>query len=139
MARDKKIARPAKARKPRSKKSQIAVTDVVPSLCEPPAVLAAAAHEPQSPPVELPECLDSSAAEAVRNLFLSVRGRSIEVDASQVRRVGAQSLQILIAATRTWQADGQSYRLVNPSPALTDTIALLGLTGAELSIAETCR
>ena len=57
----------------------------------------------------LPDCLDASAAAAVKDMLLARRGNALVVDASQVRRVGAQSLQVLIAAARTWQADGQSY------------------------------
>lgn len=77
--------------------------------------------------VMLPECLDSAAASAVKDMLLARRGSPLVVDASQVRRVGAQSLQVLIAAARTWQADGQSYRLTNSSAELLDTLTLIGL------------
>ena len=55
----------------------------------------------------------------------------------QVRRVGAQSLQMLIAAARTWQADGMSYCVTNSSSELLDTIALIGLSREDLMLQGT--
>jgi len=85
----------------------------------------------------LPDCLDASAAAAVKNMLLARRGNALVVDASQVRRVGAQSLQILIAAARTWQADGMSYCVTNSSSELLDTIALIGLSREDLMLQGT--
>ena len=95
-------------------------------------VAAAPVAEANSGALILPDCLDSSAVTAVRDMLLARRGNAIVVDASQVRRVGAQSLQVLIAAARTWQADGHSYRVTNSSPELLDTIALVGLAHKDL-------
>jgi chemotaxis protein CheX len=85
----------------------------------------------------LPDCLDASAAAAVKDMLLARRGNALVVDASQVRRVGAQSLQILIAAARTWQADGMSYCVTNSSSELLDTIALIGLSREDLMLEGT--
>jgi chemotaxis protein CheX len=85
----------------------------------------------------LPDCLDASAAAAVKDMLLARRGNALVVDASQVRRVGAQSLQILIAAARTWQADGMSYCVTNSSSELLDTIALIGLSREDLMLQGT--
>jgi anti-anti-sigma regulatory factor len=82
----------------------------------------------------LPECLDASAATAVKEMLLARRGSALVVDASQVRRVGAQPLQILIAAARTWQADGQAYCVSNPSGELLETMALIGLAHGDLML-----
>ena len=94
--------------------------------------VAVAATDSDSQALILPDCLDSSAVTVVRDMLLARRGNAIIVDASQVRRVGAQSLQVLIAAARTWQADGHGYRVTNSSPELLDTIALVGLAHADL-------
>jgi chemotaxis protein CheX len=94
----------------------------------------AATAESDSQALMLPDCLDSSAVTIVRDMLLKRRGNAIVVDASQVRRVGAQSLQVLIAAARTWQADGHSYRVTNSSPELLDTIALVGLAHEDLML-----
>lgn len=93
-----------------------------------------AVAESDSQALMLPDCLDSSAVATVRDMLLARRGNAIVVDASQVRRVGAQSLQVLIAAARTWQADGHSYRVTNSSPELLDTIALVGLAHEDLML-----
>ncbi len=89
-------------------------------------------------PLMLPECLDSSAAADVKDKLLERRGNPLVVDASQVRRVGAQSLQILVSAARTWAADGLSYRLTNPSSEFLDTIALVGLPRQDLLLEGSC-
>lgn len=80
----------------------------------------------------LPDCLDSSAAATIKEMLLARRGNALVVDASQVRRVGVQPLQVLVAAARTWQSDGQGYRLENPSPEFLETIALVGLPREDL-------
>lgn len=83
-------------------------------------------------PLVLPETLDSSCAVSVRNMLLERRGSPLVVDAGQVRRTGMQAVQILIAAARTWQADGQSYAVTNPSSEFLDTITLVGLTREQI-------
>lgn len=85
-----------------------------------------------SQPLMLPDCLDSAAAITIKEMLLTQRGNAIAVDASQVRRVGVQSLQVLVAAARSWQRDGSSYRLENPSSEFLETIALVGLPHQEL-------
>jgi anti-anti-sigma regulatory factor len=82
----------------------------------------------------LPDCLDASAAAAVKEMLLARRGAELVVDASQVRRIGAQSLQVMIAAARTWQADGLSYCVSNSSSELLETIALIGLSREDLML-----
>lgn len=96
------------------------------------SIMEVAAETPS--PVEdtklvLPESCDSSSAAAIKDLLVGRRGAPLVVDAGQVSRVGVQTLQVLIAAARTWRADGQSYAVANPSSALLDTIALVGLSG----------
>jgi anti-anti-sigma regulatory factor len=93
-----------------------------------------ASSEPFSGALLLPDCLDSAAAQALKGEMLGRRGTPLEVDASQVRRVGAQSLQVLIAAARTWQADGLAYHVTNSSSELLDTIALIGLSREDLML-----
>lgn len=90
------------------------------------------AHDDVSPSLMLPDCLDSAAAITIKEMLLSERGKAITVDASQVRRVGVQSLQVLVAAARAWQHDGLSYRLENPSSEFLETIALIGLPHQDL-------
>jgi anti-anti-sigma regulatory factor len=65
-------------------------------------------------------------------MLIARRGNAIVIDASQVNRVGAQSLQVLVAAARTWKADQQSYRITNASTELLETLALIGLPHDDL-------
>lgn len=90
------------------------------------------AQDQAAPALMLPDCLDSAAAITIKEMLLGQRGNAVAVDASQVRRVGVQSLQVLVAAARTWQRDGLSYRLENPSPEFLETIALVGLPRQDL-------
>ena len=119
-------AKPRKAAAPKAKAKATPMDGIVES-----------APEVGSAALILPDCLDASAAAAVKDMLLARRGNALVVDASQVRRVGAQSLQILIAAARTWQADGMSYCVTNSSSELLDTIALIGLSREDLMLQGT--
>ncbi len=81
----------------------------------------------------LPERFDSSTAASVLAEFKSHRGNTLIVDASAVRRVGAQSMQILVSASRTWRTDGNVLSVESPSADLIEAACLLGLPSSELS------
>jgi chemotaxis protein CheX len=100
--------------------------------------IVAAVSDESSPALMLPDCLDSSAAAAVKSMLLARRGNALVVDASQVRRVGTQSLQILVAAARTWKSDGHNYCVANSSSEFLDTIALIGLSREDLRLEGSC-
>ncbi|HVZ04408.1 STAS domain-containing protein [Hyphomicrobium sp.] len=93
---------------------------------------ASASCERERSHVVLPDSLDSSAAASVKDMLLAERGNAIVVDASEVRRVGVQSLQVLVAAARTWTSEGHSYRLTNASTELLEAVALIGLPHEDL-------
>ena len=76
--------------------------------------------------VRLGQVLDLNAAAPLVTEFLALRGRNIDVDASAVERLGAQCLQVLLSARRTWDADGAEFAVVSPSSEFTSTLALLG-------------
>ena len=59
------------------------------------------------------------------------------LDASGVQRLGAQCLQVLLAARALWSSDGQPWRLVDPSPEFADAAALMGCP--HLALADACR
>lgn len=85
-------------------------------------------------PFQLPERFDSAAAASVLQSFKQHRGSALTVDGSAVRRVGAQGLQILLSATRTWRSDGHALAVENASVELIDAAQLLGLSNSDLSI-----
>ena len=77
--------------------------------------------------LQLPEVLDLTAAAPLAQSLLSRRGSDLTVDASQVRRVGAQCLQVLIAAGATWKADGVSLSIDKPTDEFLMGAELLGI------------
>jgi chemotaxis protein CheX len=74
----------------------------------------------------LVENLDLRAAVPLVRELLSLKGRDLEVDASQVQRLGGQCLQVLLSAHATWEASGGSLRFVDPSPAFLKGLGLMG-------------
>lgn len=76
--------------------------------------------------VRLGPVLDLNAASPLAAELLALRGRDVAVDASAVERLGAQCLQVLLSARRTWDADGAAFAVVSASDDFTTTLALLG-------------
>ncbi len=70
--------------------------------------------------------LDAKAAEALHGELTALRGRPLEIDASEVERLSGQALQVLLSAQVTWAADAQAFAIRNPSAALAETLALCG-------------
>lgn len=77
--------------------------------------------------------LDIKAAGQLVAGLVAMRGKDLSVDASQVGRVGAQCLQVLLSAAATWAADGAELKLEQPSPAFRDALAIAGLELAQFS------
>jgi chemotaxis protein CheX len=83
--------------------------------------------------IALPETLDLKAAGPLKAAFMERRGEAIEVDATEVRRLGGLCLQILLAAKQGWATDGQAFAVTKPSDAFLETLRLFGADGALLS------
>lgn len=79
------------------------------------------------PQLQLPEILDLTAAPPLAQSFLAQRGGELSVDASRVRRVGAQCLQVLVAAAATWKTDDARLRVINPTEEFLEGCRLLGV------------
>lgn len=76
--------------------------------------------------LKLPSSVDSSTVAAIRSELLACRGADVSIDASDVRRFGGLGLQVLLAAARTWAADGRAFSVFEPSPAFTEALRLTG-------------
>lgn len=61
--------------------------------------------------------LDLGQAPALRNDLLARRGSPLTLDASGVERLGGLCLQVLMAARRTWDSDGQALAIASASDA----------------------
>lgn len=81
----------------------------------------------------LPSELDIKAAIPLAADLLALRGKDVAIDASQIERVGAQCLQVLLSAAATWDADGAELTLNAPSVTFTDAIRLAGLDLSDFS------
>lgn len=77
--------------------------------------------------LQLPEVLDLTAAAPLAQSFITRRGADLTIDASQVRRVGAQCMQVLLAAATTWKSDGRRLSLEKPTEEFLEGSHLLGL------------
>jgi chemotaxis protein CheX len=77
---------------------------------------------------QLPAILHSQAAPNLLAGILPFRGADLALDASEVRRLGGQCLQILLAARNAWQADGFHLLYTQISAELSASLTLFGLT-----------
>ena len=77
----------------------------------------------------LPERLDSSAASTLRECLEARTGSALVLDASGVEVIGALAYEVIIAAAKQWQADGQELSLRQPSPRFRMAAMTLGLDG----------
>ena len=97
------------------------------------------AQLPPSASAALPAVLDLNAAGPLASVLLARRGSPLVVDGAAVERMGAQCLQVLLAARKTWEADGQPFQLAAPSNALTEALAAFGAESlANPQVAEGC-
>jgi chemotaxis protein CheX len=86
----------------------------------------------------LADCLDLTAAAPLKAQLLAARGAPLSVDASRVRRLGAQCLQVLLAAEAAWSGEGLAWRIADPSPEFVEAARLMGRPDfAETDFAET--
>ena len=90
---------------------------------------AEAGDQPAVAKLQLEPVLDLGAAERLHARLLELRGQPIDIDASQVERLGGLCLQVLISARNTWQADGHSAVLGQASPAFDDAWAMFAAPG----------
>jgi len=86
------------------------------------------AAETQADPtgLKLDASLDMRAASGLAGALLGMRGMDLEVDASEVRRIGGQCLQVLLSAHATWASENHALRIINPSNEFIEGVTLLG-------------
>lgn len=89
-------------------------------------------RQKSSSSLQLDKALDLKAATPLAELLLSRRGQDIELDASNVERLGGQCLQILLSARASWASDGRNFTVEKLSPPIIATLELLGVDPAVL-------
>jgi chemotaxis protein CheX len=82
--------------------------------------------------ITLDPVLDLKATTPLAESFLTYRGTDLAVDAGQVERLGAQSLQVILSAIATWQADGHTIEFKQPSDAFVDGLHLFGFDAEQI-------
>lgn len=84
--------------------------------------------------IKLPAILDMTAASPLKHALLSRRGHDIQIDGADVQRLGAQCLQVLLAARATWDADGHKLLIRNCSTELIAALELFGVAPETLAL-----
>jgi chemotaxis protein CheX len=85
---------------------------------------AEAGDQPAVATLLLEPVLDLGAAERLHARLTELRGQPLDIDASQVERLGGLCLQVLISARNTWRAEGLSAVIGQPSSAFEDAWAM---------------
>lgn len=85
--------------------------------------------EPQR--FRLPEIMDLKAAAPLRAQLLELRGKPIELDGTDVQRLGGLCLQVLLSARDSWNNDGMPFSLAATSETLEQSLSLFGVTADE--------
>jgi chemotaxis protein CheX len=78
--------------------------------------------------MRLPQILDIGAAAPLWSELARARGGPIDLDASQVERLGGLCLQVLLSAQAAWVADAAAFRIVNPSAAFIEATRLMAVS-----------
>lgn len=82
---------------------------------------------------ELPPILDLIAAPGLHESFTGKRGAALAVDAGAVQRLGAQCLQVMLAARAAWAADGMPLLVENLSGEFAAALELMGVAPDDLA------
>jgi len=82
----------------------------------------------------LPKVIDLAAAAPLKVELLARRGGPLELDGSEVQRMGGLAVQLLLSARATWAADGQPFRVAESSDAMREALSNLGAALIEESI-----
>lgn len=86
--------------------------------------------------LKLDSVLDLRAAAPLAEQLGKLRGAKVAVNASDVERVGAQCVQVLLSAKKTWDDAGDSFALTNPSDAFLEGLDVLGLSQSHFEKAQ---
>lgn len=78
--------------------------------------------------IELPPSLDIASAGPLAVQLRAQKGTPLAIDASMVERAGTQAIQVLLAASKTWQADNLEFKIAQPSKPFVTSLELIGLS-----------
>lgn len=78
--------------------------------------------------LKLPPVLDLNAASRLHEQVLALKESNVSVDASDVTRVGAQCMQVLLSAAQSWRVLDMKFSVTRSSDAFTKALQLLGIS-----------
>ena len=84
-------------------------------------------------PLQLAEILDRAAAAPLKANLMARRGRELLIDASAVRRIGGQCLQVLMSAAATWSKDAVAFAVDRASQEFVSGVEQFGVDSKKLS------
>lgn len=84
----------------------------------------------------LPPRLLLQDAAALQASLLALRGQPVELEARDVAQLSTPCVQVLLAAARTWRADGRGLALTAPSAEMTSVLAQLAVDPGALQSPE---
>jgi len=84
----------------------------------------------------LPPILDIQAAESLRLQLLAVRGQEVVLDASNVERLGALCLQVLVSAQQSWAREGLTVAIDQASESFANQWNMFGASPTASSPGE---
>ncbi|MBB4199789.1 hypothetical protein CCR94_24060 [Rhodoblastus sphagnicola] len=79
----------------------------------------------------LPAVLDADGAAPLANALCDLRYAPLTLNAQATRRIGAQGLQTLLSAARSWRADGVALTLINLGDEPSSQIRAMGVDPAQ--------
>lgn len=77
--------------------------------------------------LKLPETMDVARARAVANDLSQHRGEDLKMDASDVTKMSALAVEVLLSGAKQWQADGKTFAIAPSSEAFLTTLNDLGV------------
>ena len=76
--------------------------------------------------ISVPEIVDATSATKLAKQLLELRNSDVTLDAAGITRFSAFGLEVLVAAARQWQADGQVFDVTNWSDEALISLQVLG-------------
>ncbi|WP_172293917.1 STAS domain-containing protein [Pseudoruegeria sp. HB172150] len=86
--------------------------------------------------LQLPSKLKGAEATGLMNTLKERRGRPVALDFAPVTQIGAQCLQVLLAAKLAWQSDGVHFEIQNMSGDIRDGLRICGLNPSQVGAKE---
>jgi len=91
---------------------------------------------PPQAALALPPTLDADAAVRLANTLCDLRYAPLTLDAAPLRRIGAQGLQVLLSAAKSWRGDAVALALINLSDEALEQIRAMGVDPAKELIGD---